>query len=78
GSAGLEPGQRVGARPLAHLAGGATSGLESIEESAQTTAAPKSSSGMISAHQGLGLGGALDGISLRRHNSHSPFLSSGS
>ena len=33
---------------------------------------------MISAHQALRLGGALEGIRLRRHNSHSPFSSNGS
>jgi hypothetical protein len=37
-----------------------------------------SAKGMSTSHQALGVGGAFEGISLRRHSSHSPFRSSGS
>ena len=58
--------------------GGTLSGSDPNE--ARTHAPPpiRSTTGMMRAHQALRVGGALEGMSLRRHSSHSPFRSSGS
>ena len=53
-------------------------GADSNEARAQAMPPPTSTRGMISAHHPLRAGGVLEGMSLRRHSSHSPFRSSGS
>ena len=47
-------------------------GFELNEEITQATPARSRTSGMRMAHQGLGEGGAFEGIPPNRHSSHSP------
>lgn len=58
--------------------GGGSCGAELKDDNAHAMLATASTNGMITTHHALRTGGGLEGMSLSRHSSHSPVLSSGS
>jgi hypothetical protein len=58
--------------------GGGSSGAELKDDIAHAMPVTASTNGMTTTHHALRTGGGFEGMSLSRHSSHSPVLSSGS